>query len=97
MYNSFLSIVSVINVPSEVAIIQPFLNNLYPVLKQHFSDYEIILVNNAPGISLDDSIAPLNDELKHNIYLLNVSNKINRNHAVVAGLEPWQRLGGSTC
>lgn len=87
MYNSFLSIVSIIDSPQELKLLPELLNNIYPVLKDNFSDFEIILVNNTPGYAVDPYVTPLPTDLKHNIYLLNLSTKTNRNHAIVAGLD----------
>lgn len=87
MYNSFLSIVSIIDSPQEFRLLTAFCNNIYPVLQENFSDFEIILVNNTPGYAVDPHITSLNTELKHHIYLLNLSSKTNRNHAIVAGLD----------
>lgn len=60
---------------------------MYPVLKENFADYEIILVNNHTDADFDARIQPLPAELKHNIYLLHLSAATNRNHAFVAGLD----------
>jgi hypothetical protein len=57
------------------------------VLKENFSDYEIILVNNIPARTYQKEIDPLDEALKHNIFLLNMSSSINRNHAIIAGLD----------
>lgn len=87
MFNSFLSIVTVVQSPSEYRILSPYLRNIYPLLKQHFADFEIILVNNDTAIDFDEIIEPLDADLKHNIFLLNLSTATERNHAVVAGLD----------
>lgn len=87
MYNSFLSVVTVINVPHEARFLSDFLTKIHPILQEHFADYEIILVNNHTQVDFDSHIQPLPAELKHNIYLLNLSAITNRNHAFVAGLD----------
>lgn len=87
MVNSFISVVGVVNHSQELKVLPDYLNNLFPVLSQHFSDYEIILVNNNFGIPVDPYIEPLPEELKHNIYLLNLSRVANPNHAILAGLD----------
>ena len=63
------------------------LQRLYEVLRVSFTDYELILVNNLPGFSLDEQIDPLPAELKHNLYLLTLSRNTNKNHAILAGLD----------
>ncbi|NBC06733.1 MAG: glycosyltransferase [Bacteroidetes bacterium] len=87
MYNSFLSVVIVLQQPQEARLLPDCLLRLYEVLRGNFSDYELILVNNWPGLSVDDDIAPLPDELKHNLYLLTLSRNTNKNHAILAGLD----------
>ncbi|MCB0570295.1 MAG: glycosyltransferase [Phaeodactylibacter sp.] len=87
MYNSFISIVGVINHSRDLNVLPAYLSNLYPILSGHFSDFEIILVNNNFGIPADPYIEPLPDGLKHNIYMLNLSRQSNPNHAILAGLD----------
>jgi glycosyltransferase involved in cell wall biosynthesis len=87
MYNSFLSIVSVIHHRGELAVLSGYLSSLVSILEENFSDYEIILVNNQPGLKLDPTLTSLPDAVKHNIYLLNLSQQTNRNHAILAGLD----------
>lgn len=87
MYNSFLSIVTVINHPSDSKLLSPFLTKMVPLLEKNFSDYELILVSNGLNLSIDEAINPLPDSIKHNIYLLNLSQQTNGNHAILAGLD----------
>ncbi len=87
MFNSFLSVVTVIHFPYEASVLSKLLTNLYPILKENFADYEIILVNNHTETNIDALIEPLADDLKHNIFLLNLSAATIRNHAIVAGLD----------
>ena len=87
MYNSFLSVVSVINHISDLKILGTYLDNLVPVLEKNFSDYEIILVNNDLNLEVGQVIEPLTDRVKHNIYLLNLSQQTYKNHAILAGLD----------
>lgn len=87
MYNSFISIVGVIHHPRELELLPDYLSNLYPVISENFSDFEIILVNNDLKIPIAPFIEPLADELKHNVYMLNLSRTTNKNHAILAGLD----------
>lgn len=87
MFNSFLSVVTVINSTFEARILPDLLRNLHHVLKDNFTDYEIILVNNHADLDFDPIITPLTSDLKHNIFLLNLSATTNHNHAIVAGLD----------
>lgn len=87
MYNSFISIVGVINHPRELEWLPEYLSNLFPVISEHFSDYEVVLVNNSLNIPVGPYIESLQDELKHNVYLLNLSRTTNRNNGILAGLD----------
>lgn len=87
MFNSFISVVGVINQAEELELLPDYLSNLYPVLSENFSDFEFILVNNHFGRPLDPFIEPLPEDLKKNIYLLNLSRHANPNHAILAGLD----------
>jgi glycosyltransferase involved in cell wall biosynthesis len=87
MYNSFLSVVGVLQHPHDLKRLGSYLSNLYEVLRTNFSDFEFILVNNLPGTSIDEEIKALPEGLRHNLYLLNLSRNTNRNHAMLAGLD----------
>lgn len=86
-FNSFVSIVGVLFHRDDLSKVQHYLKNLYPILKAAFADYEVILVNNIPGAAIDGEIEVLTMDLKHNVYLLNLSAETNRNHAIIAGLD----------
>lgn len=87
MHNSFISIVGVIHTQEDIDSLPEYLKNVHAILSQHFSDHEIILVNNFPGRTYERQIEPLPEALKKNIFMLNLSSTINRNHATVAGLD----------
>jgi len=87
LQNTFLSIITVIQTFEEIQQLPELLGNLYPVLKENFSDFEIVLVNNTHGKDFSDKINPLTDDLKHHIFQLNLSSAVNRNHAIIAGLD----------
>lgn len=87
MHNSFVSIVGVVDSREELPLVSEYLVNLYHVLKPNFSDFEFILVNNLGGQRLDGLIEPLETAIKQNIFLLNLSTPVNKNHAIVAGLD----------
>ncbi|GJM32637.1 MAG: glucosyl transferase family 2 [Saprospiraceae bacterium] len=87
MYNSFLSFVSVIHTPWEARKLPDLLLAIHPILKEHFSDFEIILVNNGVTSPIASLIEPLDSDLKHHIFLLNLSSRTDKNHATVAGLD----------
>lgn len=87
MYNSFISVVAVLDAPADARALPEFLNAAWPLLCAHFSDFEIVLVNNHLESAPDAYLAPLPPELKQHVWLLNLSARVNRNHAVVAGLD----------
>lgn len=87
MYNSFLSIVLVIETTEDIQRLHPALANLHGQLENTFADYEIILVNNTYGRSFDEEINRLPPSFRHNIFLLNLSSPVVKNHAIVAGLD----------
>jgi glycosyltransferase involved in cell wall biosynthesis len=87
MHNSFISIVTTIATTEDIQRLGKMLAKLYPVLETSFSDYEIILVNNTGGREFGEQIKPLPAALKQNIFMLNLSTSVNRNHAFVAGLD----------
>lgn len=87
MYNSFLSIVSLLHSPDEFRQLPALLEQLNTILRGHFTDFEIILVNNTQGHSVDAFIEPLPANIKQHVYLLNLAAATNRNHAIIAGLD----------
>ena len=88
VHNSFISVVGVLNAPYQVRELSAYLTGLYGVLSRHFTDYEIVLVNNAPSVgSLRPTLAELPAELRPHVYLLNLSRHTNRNHAFLAGMD----------
>ncbi len=86
-YNSFLSVVIVLHEPGERQRLAAGLQSLHTVLAAHFADYEFVLVNNLPELTPDELIEPLPAELRSSVYLINLSTRTNRNHAILAGLD----------
>lgn len=86
-YNSFISIIAVVQHRADRRELPQYLAGLYPVLREHFTDFEIILVNNIPELGVDELIEDLPTGLKQQIYLLHLSNRTNKNHAILAGLD----------
>lgn len=87
MHNTFLSIISVVHQKEDRDQLASYLTNLYAVVKEHFSDFEFVLVNNVPEWRLDEDIEGLSEPLKKNIYLLQLASRTNKNHAILAGLD----------
>jgi polyisoprenyl-phosphate glycosyltransferase len=84
---SFLSVVTILDSKEDVDIAESFLHKLYPVLKNNFSDFEIILVNNTLDYHIHTRIEGFEENFKNHIYLLNLSRPIDLNNALVAGLD----------
>lgn len=87
MHNCFISIVAVIETAEEIKLLPDYLQNLHQEVSGNFSDYEIILVNNTHRREFEEFIAPLPSSLKQNIFMLNLSSPVVKNHAIVAGLD----------
>lgn len=85
--NSFISIVTVIEKAESQNQLTAYLNSVFNVVEKSFSDFEIILVNNSHWRGVKEILSPLSPTLKQNIYLLNLSSPVNKNHAIVAGLD----------
>lgn len=87
MYNSFISVVTVLQYPHQVRELSSFLNDIHQVLEQNFTDYETILINNTQHTDIDNYITPLKENIKKQIYLINLSTPTDINHAILAGLD----------
>ncbi len=89
MYNSFVSVVCVLQHPWELRLLPEYLRNVHQALSGAFSDYEVILVDNQShhGQQTAEVVAEAPDEVRHNVYLLTLSRPTNRNHAILAGLD----------
>ena len=87
MYNSFISIVTIVESEADFQQLPSYLKELYQVLNNSFSDHEIILVNNSLIRDFGIISQLVSPEIKKNVYLLNLSSIVNRNHALVAGLD----------
>ena len=87
MRNSFISLVSVVQYPEEFGLLPEYLTQVHTMLSAHFTDLEIVLVNNTPIRDLNHWIGDLDPGIKQHVYVLNLSSPVNRNHAVLAGLD----------
>jgi dolichol-phosphate mannosyltransferase len=88
MQNAFVSIVGVINGRQEVQVLSTYLINVFDVLEKNFRDVEIILVNNSMyEVEINAILRELDEKLRKNIFLLNLSSIVNKNHAILAGLD----------
>ncbi len=85
---SFLSIVGVMQSQRETRQLATWLGGLYAELSANFSHFEFVLVNNGCDLpSIEEAIRPLPEDLRKNIFLLNLSTPVNRDNAILAGLD----------
>lgn len=88
MHNSFLSIVGLIEHGHQVRLLPEYLEAIHGAVAERFSDFEIILVNNAqPRTEIEEAVRRVAPAVQHHVYLLNLSGNTYRNNAVVAGLD----------
>lgn len=85
MYNSFISIVSVID--SETGNLKEYIQNIHSVLVKNFTDFEIILVNNGAINNVSLIFNDLDQDIRRSVIVLNLSKKIDPHNAVIAGLD----------
>jgi hypothetical protein len=88
MQNAFISVVGVVNNRQEVQLLRTYLTNVFAILEKNFRDVELILVNNSMyELEINETLKALDEPLRKNIFLLNLSSIVNRNHAILAGLD----------
>ena len=86
--HSFISVIAVLQSQRQIRSLQPWLTGLYEELSAQFSDFEFVLVNNhCPVSDIDDVIRPLPEDLRKNIFMLNLSTPVSRDNALLAGLD----------
>ncbi|MDX1913756.1 MAG: glycosyltransferase [Saprospiraceae bacterium] len=88
VHSSFISLVGVLQSQREVRQLPHWLSGLYRELSAQFSHFEFVLVNNGCDLdSIDAAIRPLPEDLRKNIFLLHLSAPVNRDNAILAGLD----------
>ena len=88
MQNAFISIVGIVNSRQESQQLSAYLENVYAVSATNFRDFELIVVNNSMyEKEINDSLKALAEPIRKNIFLLNLSTVVNKNHAILAGLD----------
>jgi hypothetical protein len=85
MNYSFISIVTMV-VPDEENI-KRFLKNTHSTLKESFSDYEIILVNNKTFRDVRYITQELDQDIRKDVTVINLSKEVSVDNALVAGLD----------
>ena len=85
---SFISIVGTLQSQRDVHALSAWLRAVYAEVVAQFSDFEFVIVNNDCDLErIDAVIKPLPEELRKNIFLLNLSVPVSRDNALVAGLD----------
>lgn len=85
---SFISVVGILHSQNDIRTLPGWLSGVYQALQTSFSDFEIVLVNNQRDLSaIENIIKPLPEELRKQIFLLNLSSAVNRDNAILAGLD----------
>ncbi len=88
MHHSFLSIIGILQSSRQVRELGPWLTALYDELNGQFTDFEFVLVNNHCDLSAIDAVLqPLPEDLRKNVFLLNLSAPVSRDNALLAGLD----------
>ena len=85
---SFISVVGIIQRRYDIRLLASWLQNLHAELEQQFSDYEFVVVNNhCPTNEIDEAVQGLPEQLRKHVFLLNLSTRVDRNNAMLAGLD----------
>jgi glycosyltransferase involved in cell wall biosynthesis len=87
MHSVFLSVVTIIHQREDVDLLTLQLTQLCALLHNHFAHFEIIVVNNIPEYKADEIAELLQPHCRQHIYLLQLSSRVNHNHAYLAGLD----------
>lgn len=88
MQNAFVSIIGVVNTRQEAQQLGVYLQNVYAVVAANFRDFELIIVNNSMyEKEINDTLKSLDEPVRKNVFLLNLSAIVNKNHAMLAGLD----------
>lgn len=87
MFNSFISIVCVLQADYQLRYLELYLQEVHQILQKHFTDAEIILVNNNLAEAPDSYIQQCAPEVRQDVFLLNLSTNSIKNNAILAGLD----------
>lgn len=76
------------HVPGHIEMLRDWLQSLHEQVRGYFSDYEFVLVNNGQSmLRIERAVSALPEELRKNVFLLNLSAPVNRDYAIIAGLD----------
>ncbi|NRB63042.1 MAG: glycosyltransferase [Saprospiraceae bacterium] len=87
MYNSFLSIIGVIEHPGQFNALPTYLQFVYQQLSDIVTDFEIILVNNSMSTMDSSTLSGVDEPIRRHVFLLQLASSTNKNNAIVAGLD----------
>ncbi len=87
MHDQFLSLVILLHDPTDHRRLPTLLPRLLEVVSTSFTHFEFVLVNNLPELPPDEYLTGLPAELRAHLYLINLSRRTLRNHAILAGLD----------
>ncbi len=88
MHQSFISVIAVLQSPRNIRMLPGWLSGLYAELSANFSDFEFVLVNNhCLPAEIEAALQPLPETLRKHVFLLNLSAPVNRDNALLAGLD----------
>ncbi|MBN8677029.1 MAG: glycosyltransferase [Chitinophagales bacterium] len=85
---SFVSVVGVLQMQYDLRLLPEWLTLLYAEMEAQFSHFEFVLVNNGCDQgAIASAIMPLPESVRKNIFLLQLSAPVNRDNAILAGLD----------
>lgn len=88
MRHTFLSVIGVVQTHRDTRELRAWLTGLFAELDSQYTDFEFVVVNNHCDQSvIDEAIKPLPEALRKNIFLLNLSVPVDKNNALLAGLD----------
>jgi hypothetical protein len=86
MNNNFISVIIVLKLEN-LKNIHLYLKNVHSVLKSNFSHYEIIIVNNCVSMDIELLTRKIPSDIKKDIGVINLTRKIEKDNAIVAGFD----------
>jgi glycosyltransferase involved in cell wall biosynthesis len=92
---AFISIIGVVQTHAQSTYLAQWLTNLHEVVRERFTHYELVLVNNhCDAAVLDGIISRQPEALRKLVFMLNLSAPVSRDNAMLAGLD---RANGDYC
>jgi hypothetical protein len=88
MQQVFISVVNVLHTQRDIDQLATWLEGLYGALLANYTDFEFVLVNN--GLwqrDIESVVKPLPEGLRQNIFMLNLSARVDRSNAFLAALD----------